>query len=301
LTTRVRIRRDAAAPERSISITDVSVGGDYFSVLGIRLVSGRAVADADRTSSGDAVVPVVISENLAVELYDSAEAAVGRSFEFDRSGGSWRNAVVVGVAADVRSGGGRAQVHPAIYHRLPPALAFTEVLVRFSGNRAAAAANIEEAIRRSDPVAPLLRVEFLADEVRRRTSSERLLSGVTLLGGISAILLSISGVIAVATQLILDRQREFGIRAALGAAPSALTWLVLASVTTPILGGVLGGLAVYAWLGQWLRNYVFGLGTLDAVVLITVCVTVTFTGVMAALFPARRAGRISPMTALRSE
>jgi putative ABC transport system permease protein len=297
---RMFLRSETMPTGQPMGVADVSIGGNYFTVLKLNLLAGRGLSDQDETRDG--VAPVVISDSMASTLFGNARPVVGRGFEFDRSGGttSWQRAVVVGVAADVKANA-RSISYPAIYHRLPASLAGATILVRFNGPASKALSDIEDSARRADPVAALFDIRLLTDKLTRRLGEERTLAAVTRVTAPIALIIAFAGIATIAAQLMRERRREFAIRSALGASPAALSSLVVRSLVLPTSVGTIGGLAVYAWCSGLLRSYVFGVGTLQTSVLIAAAGIVASVALLAALLRASIASRREPVEGLRLE
>ena len=123
---------------------------------------------------------------------------------------------------------------------------------------------------------------------------------MTLFSGVSLLVAAI-GLYAVMSLWVRSRVQELGIRSALGATPGNLSWLVFGSTLKSLATGVLLGLGLAAPAIWILRSFVQGLEGWDPFVLATVVVGLVLVGLLAALYPARRAARTEPAICLRQE
>jgi ABC-type antimicrobial peptide transport system permease subunit len=113
--------------------------------------------------------------------------------------------------------------------------------------------------------------------------------------------LAVVGVYGVMTAVVSERVREYGIRLALGATRQRVNQHVLRQASLPIGAGVIGGLAVAIWASRYVASLLYGVVPLDAMSFAIAAAVVVVSGGAAALIPARRAGRVDPIIALRAE
>ena len=112
------------------------------------------------------------------------------------------------------------------------------------------------------------------------------------------VLLGIAGVVA---ESVVRRTREIGVRIAIGARPSSVVRLVVQQIAGPVVFGLIAGTATAIALGRFIRSLLFEVQPADPVTLATVVVFVVLAALVAAWMPARRAARIDPVEALRTE
>lgn len=271
----------------------------YFRTYGIELVSGRLFDRSDLARPDGAVI---LSETAARRLFPG-ESAVGRTVNVNFDAPVWRE--VVGVVRDIRGRGLGQDPRPQTYFTQSsvPFGAIATLTVAVRGRvtpgelREAASATLQ----RLDPDVPLGGVTALEDQVSRSVASERFLA--ILLGAFAgtALLLGCIGVYGVLAYDVSRRRREIGLRIALGARPGGVLAgvvrgaLVLAGIGIGI--GVAGALAS----GRLLEGWLYGVSSADPLHAITVGAVVLGAALLAGFLPARRAGAVSPLTALREE
>jgi putative ABC transport system permease protein len=179
----------------------------------------------------------------------------------------------------------------------------TEVVVIVSSpmDAASVAAAIREAVREVDPAVPVSDVTRMQDLAARATVYSRFQTILLTLFNALALMLAASGILAVVTYAVARRTREMGIRIAVGARPADVILLLLGDLTPSVCAGVgVGFLAAY-YLSTVLKRIVFGVRSVDAATALLAAGGIVILTVCAAWIPARRAARIDPVAALRSE
>jgi len=282
-----------------------SASTGYFATLGIPLKSGR-VFDAHDVEGSSRVA--VVSESLARRFFPG-ENAVGRRIAFPPpaipapgapQGPRWME--IVGVVGDVKTLALDADEQPAVYRPLEqaPNLSWT-LVVRTRRAPGPLAAAIEQEIHAIDPELPLYAVRTM-DEAMARTLAQRRFA-MRLLGlfAAAALLLSAIGLYGVITYSVAQRTREIGIRIALGAQPSDVRRMLLREGGRLAVLGVGGGLAGAFLLTRAMSALLYGVGPRDPVTFASVPALLAGVALAATYLPARRASRIDPLDALRSE
>lgn len=273
-----------------------AVTPDYFRASGIRVIDGRAFTAADR----DSTTPVAIVNRTFAERYLPGRSAIGRVVTF----GGERRHQVVGVVADTRNRQLERPPEPAFYVPLTqndeawPYLTFT---AWSDGPLTAVAPALRAAIAEADPRQPVSAVRTVDDALAEQLAPRRFLTWlVTLFGGL-ALVLAVIGAYGVLALSVAARQREIGVRSALGASPLALRLLVLREAAALVGAAVgVGGLvaAVSGRLGQAL---LFQVSATDPAVWAVTAAVVVVPALVAAAVPAERAARAAPIDALRGE
>ena len=273
----------------------------YFATLGIPLRLGRDLAESD-TKTAPRVA--VVSESFVRRHWPGGEA-LGRTFKLANE-----DRVVVGVVGDVRVRGLEQSSEPQVY--LPPAqvadssiIGYTpkELVVRTA--RALDPLSLVPAIRRIvhavDPEQPLARVrrlgDIVADDTAPRATQLRLLGALALL----AVLIAGLGIHGLLTFTVSMRERELGIRRALGAEAGGIVGLVLREGLALALVGIASGAVLGYAAGRGMGALLVGVRPEDPLTLTVAAVLCLATAAAGSLFPALRAARIDPLTALRSE
>ncbi len=276
-----------------LEIRYTSVSANYFSMMGTHVRAGRAFTDDDTEASQKVVV---INETMARRYWPTG--AVGRSVRVDGVG----ECVVVGVVQD---GKYRSLYEdPDAYMFFPleqvPSGELT-LMVRTDVDPAAGAQALREVLRTLDPRMPFMQVLTLEEHARFGSYETRVASTVLgYLGGVGLVL-SLTGLYGVVTFVVARRTREIGIRMALGARPRDVFRNVLIRSLT--LAGVGAGAgAVLGWLGtRGLARSMYGINPAEPIMFIATGLLLILVSAGASVWPARRAMRVNPVTALRSE
>jgi predicted lysophospholipase L1 biosynthesis ABC-type transport system permease subunit len=207
---------------------------------------------------------------------------------------------VVGIVADSVNDRPDLPTDPEVY-LAPGAGIASRLLVRWSGNEAAAIAGVQAVVARVWGTGTDRHIVRLADEMRRATSAYR--GRTKLLGLLTAVVLplAIVGLVGALSYATRQRAREIGIRIALGADPAMVRHRVvvqaLLCVAVALVAGVGGGVAA----GRWGARLLFGVGSLDWATVAGVALLLLAAGWLAALVPARRAASVDPAVVLRDE
>jgi predicted permease len=269
--------------------------GDYFQAMGMPTIAGRVFTPADRTSTEGLAV---INSALAARVFPG-ENAIGRRVRM----GPGPTAVwltIIGIVGDIRHSSLEEAPRPEIYISYlqgPPSSPF--FVVRASGDPSSLASGIRQISRDigADPpfgvqTMTALRAESVA--LRRFTV---LLAGIF---GLLAIVIAAVGIYGVTALGVAERRDEVGVRVALGATPSQIVWMIVGQAARLGLAGIAMGLAAGAVMAQVARSLLFGIGPSDAVTFIGVPVALFLVAIVAALVPALRATKISPVEAIRT-
>ena len=271
------------------------VSPKYFSTLGIPIRSGR---DFDERDSARVPHVVIVNETFARRHFPG-EDPIGRTLI---TGMGQLPSRVVGVVADVRSTG--LNTPPEADYFLPALQrpeTFTNIVVRTNVTAAAMAPLVREAVREVDPDLPLLQPQPLTAAIAQTIAARKL--ALVLLASFAALalLLASLGVYSVMAHLVAFRTSEIGIRMALGASPGVVMRMVLGHgrrlTFVGIALGIAGGLAISRLLQQTL----FEVDSADPLIYLAASVTLLMVAECASFFPARRATRIDPVIALRTQ
>jgi predicted permease len=287
----------ATSHERSVYFNGVSPG--YFRTLGMRLLQGRDFTASDVESASRVVV---INESLARSAFPG-QNPVGHRISIGRAEAR-KDLEIIGLVPDSKYQRLQEPARPIAYvpfAQIPDLLAGENLVaeVRAHDLRAVRAA-VARTVREIDPRVPV-RVETIDGRIRESLVRERVMAVLAAALGGAALLLACAAVYGLLSYSVTRRTSEFGVRFALGATPAAIVTMVLRGSLILMAGGLAAGLAAAAALGRFSRTLLFDLQPLDPTsfaVATAILVTVT---TVAALLPARRAARVDPVIALRSE
>jgi putative ABC transport system permease protein len=267
----------------------------YFSTLGIPLRAGR---DFDERDNTDVPHVVIINETLARRLF-RGEDPIGRTLV---TGMAQRPAQVVGVVADVRA---ERLNTPASPEYFLPALqrlgGVTNVMVRSEFPPAAVAPLVREALRTIDPDLPLLQPDALTNRIAQTVANRKLALMLLSAFAVLALALAALGVYSVMAHLVTFRTGEIGLRMALGASPNQAMRMVLGHGRRLTLMGIAVGVGGALVVSRLMQQALFEVDPTEPIVYAAVCITLLLVAEAASFFPARRATRIDPLIALRTE
>ena len=276
-----------------------AVNPAFFSTLDIPILRGRAFDAHDNESAPPAVV---VNDAFARRYFPRGDALGGR---LTLPGAKVPNVLeIVGISGDVRRNGLDKEAPPQMYlSYLQRPQFYATLYVRAAGELGAESLTrgVEAAIWQVDADQPIGKVSTLARAVSGSVASARLY--VVLFGGfaVMALLLAALGIYGTVSYSVGQRTRELGIRLALGAQRRDVLRLVLGQGARLILLGLALGLGVSLALSRLLASLLFGVAPNDPATLAFVAVLLGAVALLASYLPARGAGRIDPLTALREE
>jgi putative ABC transport system permease protein len=271
---------------------------EYFRTLQIPLIQGRLYDIGDGAGSRGVAV---VNQALARRFW-SGRSALGARITLDDPAdpASWRT--IVGVVGDVRQERLSDQAYPQIYLPFVQSPSRSMVLaVRAHGDAASLVPAIRGSLAELDPDLPLADIATL--EERKAVSLARPRVNAAVLGAfaLAALLLAAVGIYGVVAYGVVQRTRELGIRMALGAGGGNLLTMVIRQGMTPVLVGMLLGLAAALAGGRVLRSLLFGVDATDPLSFAAVILFLAGVSLAAIYLPARRAARSDPMVALRND
>lgn len=276
-----------------------AVGAGYFSKLGIPLISGREITDADTNASPKVAV---VNETFARYFFKDLNA-VGRTF---RQGGSESKEpviTVVGVVKDSKYSSVRDDVPRLFFraYRQSNDLGTLQLYVRTALPVEQVIPQVRRVMSSLDRDLPLENLRTLDDQISRNIQSERLVLELAVAFAVLATLLAMLGLYGVMAFNVARRTREIGVRMALGADSGRIGGLILREVAIILAIGSIIGVPAALGLARLIRTQLFGVETGDAAVVVGAVVLLTASALLAAYLPTRRATQISPVQALRYE
>ncbi|HSE23835.1 MAG TPA: ABC transporter permease [Pyrinomonadaceae bacterium] len=278
--------------------TDVRVADPgYFKTLEIPLLRGRQFSD---TENREAKHVVLINEALA-RKYFPGEDPIGKRIDVGMFEGP-NPTEIIGVVGNVRYETLIDSFEPAVYFPHPElAYSFMTFVVRTEGNPNAIAPALQREIRTLDPNQPVSDVRTMEQVMSDTFSRARFNTLLLALFAALATLLSAVGIFGVMNYSVALRTREIGLRVAIGAQPRQVLLLILRQgLVLTIVGVVIGLLAALA-LTRLLSGLLFGVAAVDPPTFATISVLLIAVSLVACYLPARRAMKIDPLLALRSD
>jgi predicted permease len=283
--------RRAGEPQRRRSFRLVAVDPTYFETIGARLVAGRFIGPEDR--AGAPRVAVVTEESGRVNL-DGAPA-LGRTAADGRT--------IVGVVKDIAQEATDGERYHLVFTPLAQARGrlFLGMVVKATGQPELLEARIREAVRALDPLQPPPKFRTMAQALAERVAPRRftlvlLVAFAALAGGLAVI-----GLYSVLAYLVAERTREIGIHIALGASAGRVRRMVLGQGLWLTIGGLVLGGTVSISAVRVLRAWMYEMSVYDAPTFAAVAALLCVVALVASWLPARRASRVDPVFALRTE
>jgi putative ABC transport system permease protein len=291
--------RPPANPGEEIVATIRTVLPGYFRTMGIPLVRGRdftAADDMENTPHRFIVNEAFVRKNLP------GEEPIGKQIsawmeEKDNPFGE-----IVGVVGDVKEGTLDKEPTPTVYY-IHSHLNYGEMVfvMRTENEPMALAEPARKVIQELDRELPVSQVRSMATVIRQTFARQEF--STVLLGSFSlaSMLLAAVGIYGLLAYSVSQRTREIGVRVALGAEPGSITRMVVASGARMVVAGAAAGLAAALALSGLMKSLLFGIGPRDPLTFIATPAIFLAVALVAAYVPARRAARVSPMEALRTE
>jgi putative ABC transport system permease protein len=282
----------------------LSVGAKYFDTVGIRILRGRGFTASDETPGRGGVI---VNQRFA-DMYFKGEDALGRQISVTEEGSNGidlRSQTVVGVSAIVRQRDlENIEPDPVVYvpYFSGPNLGRTvAVIVRTSSGTAAAVPLIRQAVLELDADIPVFNVRTMDELLAQRRWSYRVFGGMFAVFAAIALLLAAVGLYAVMAYSVTQRTQEIGVRMVLGAPPREVVWLFLRRAFVLVAIGLTLGMSGAFGVGRLLRSILVQSTGRDVPVLLFISLLMIAVAVTACVWPARRATRLNPVTALRYE
>jgi putative ABC transport system permease protein len=285
-------------PERPIAqLTSITPG--FFQTMGIALSRGR---DVQLTDTRERPGVVIVNKTLADKEWPG-EDPIGKRIAM---GGdpddpqAWLT--VVGLVSDSKRGDLQSDTQPAVYvSHTTLTLPFMTVVVRTEAGEAAVASAVRAAVQSLDPELPIGDVEALERIVERVTGQPRFRALLIGSFALAALLLAAVGLYGLISYTVAQRSPEIGVRLALGASPSQVGRLVLGQGLALAATGIVLGLAGAVAATRLLEGMLFSISATDPTVYAALAGLLFAIAGLACYVPARRAMRVDPLVALRSE
>ena len=279
---------------------------DYFHVMGIPLLSGRAFTRADESGNP----PVVIMAASSAQRFWPGQNAVGKHIKFVRDD-EWRT--VVGVIADVRAYDLQHTIpdymRGTVYVPYSPKASLEDgrvpaemtIAVQTSSDDSQVGSMLRGIVTGLNPEVPVSELKTMRAVVSEAVSTPASTMSLFVTFAGLALVLGMVGIYGVLAFLVSKRTREIGIRMALGAQPGDVLWLILKEGAKFSLAGISLGLAGAFLVTRGLASELYGIGPMDPVTYASVSLVMAMVTMLACYIPARRAMAIDPLIALRLE
>ncbi|HKW32146.1 MAG TPA: ABC transporter permease [Candidatus Acidoferrum sp.] len=275
----------------------------YFRSIGATLLAGREFEDTDDTAH----THVAILDDLVAEQLWPGQDAIGKKlsvedspkgpFQFERE-----SVVVVGMVKHLQAHSlttkGRGQIYLPV--PLAPRPVYS-IVVRTTEPMQTFAAFVQQGVKKLDKEMPLSNLQPQMDYVEKARAQTRFVTVLAGALGVLALFLACIGIYGVTSYSVSERKREIAIRIAVGADSTDVGKMVLRQSGTPVLVGVMAGLALAAALTPLLSGMLFGVRPGDPLTYLFIALVLAAVGVAACYVPAHRATKVDPIIALRSE
>jgi putative ABC transport system permease protein len=284
------------ATHRKASPRFFAISPDYFAAMRIRLLRGRAFTARDNDTSP---AVAIVSETIARRDWPG-EDPIGKRVKLNYNKTGWRE--VVGVVADVKGSTLAEPTTGSVYSPFSQTpWPFMSAVVRTTGDAAALGSALRATVPAIDPMLAPPEVKLLTKYVSHATATSRFTAA--LIGSFAALALLLAGfgLYGIMSHHVVQRQREIGIRMALGAQASDVRSLVVSQALRMGLTGLIVGLAAALAVARVIASLLFGISPGDPVTFSGVCTLLVAVVLVAAYLPARRATRVDPIVALRTE
>lgn len=270
-----------------------TVTPDYFRLLGVPLLAGRLFGDGD----GAEAPPVAIVNRALARRYWEGDP-IGQRVSAD-GGETW--ATIVGLVGDVKQYGLTEEAPEALYAPFAQSPIGNQILVRTTADPLPMTADLRDLVRELDPDQPIAYVRTLEQVRLDSIGRERLITVLLSLFAGLALVVTATGIAALAAFSVSQRTQEIGIRMALGARRRSVVALVMGQGLALVAVGLAAGLAAAVFLSRLLADQLFGVTSTDPWTYGAVALGLALVAAAACLVPARRATAIDPWVALRSE
>jgi putative ABC transport system permease protein len=273
----------------------------YFAAMGIPIVAGREFTDRDALNQPRVAV---VNDAMAKKHWPH-ESPIGRRVSFSTDEPHWYE--IVGVAGNIKHRALEAADRPELYvpYRQPLFAGWTVrpmyVIARTSADPASTVAIARHEIARVDRDQPISDVRTMDERIGRSLSSRRFSMVLLALFAGLALTLAAVGIYGVVAYAVTERTHEIGVRVALGAQRRDVMAMVVGQGMTMTLVGTAIGVAASAALARLMSSLLFGVSAVDPVTFVLIPMLLIAVALAACYVPARRAMRVDPLQALRSE
>jgi predicted permease len=274
-----------------------SVAGDYFAAMRIPLRHGRFFLSID---TRDAPPVIIINEAMARRYWGDGDPIGERIKIGNGSKNDW--ATIVGVVGSVRFVSASTEPGDEVYRpNAQQGQGSMFIVVRTTGDPMRAAAPIRAAIRSLDSNVPIADMRALGDVFTASTATPRTIALLLIGFATVGLVLGAIGIFGVVSYAVTQRTRELGIRSALGALEGRIVTMIVGEAARLALAGIAIGAALSIFAARSLKSLLFGVTPSDPRIYLAVSIGLLIVAIVASYLPARRAARVDPLIALRSD
>jgi putative ABC transport system permease protein len=285
-------------PEELQDVNYINVSANYFSTLGIPLVSGREFRESDGPTSPK----VAVASKSMVKRFFPGQNPIGMHFAFGGGKNTKPDIEIVGVVKDVKQDHVHSiTINPYVYvpYSQRPQFSSMTLYVNSARDPQQLGPELQSQVRELDPNLPVYDVKTLQRLVEEDLFPARIVAGLAGTFASLAALLAALGIYGVLAYLVVQRTREIGIRMALGAEPGDVRWLVVKEVGSMVVAGVAVGLPLAYGVARFSESLLYGVHAGNPVAYALGLVLIALVALAACYLPARRATRVDPLVALR--
>jgi predicted permease len=284
-----------AKENEDMNVEHPYVSAGYFSRMGMPLLAGRELSDADR---GGTQKVAVVNESLARHYFGDPLDALQHYLGEEKA-----DIEIVGVVKDAKHSGVRREIKrtmftPYLQETDPGAMTF---YVRTWQAPESAEATIRRAMQALDSKLVLDRFRTMEEQIDDNLTTERVIAFLGLSFGVVAVLMAAIGLYGVLAYSTAQRTSEIGIRMALGASRASVVRVVLIEVLWLTGIAIAIALPTALLLGMTVRSQLFGISSSDPLTLFVATLVILLVAIASALLPASRAAGVDPIMALRYE
>jgi hypothetical protein len=264
--------------------------------MNMRVLAGRHLSPSEVDS--DAPVGVLSESGLRL-VWPGLRAgeAIGKTLRFPGE----QPREVVGVVSDVRSSHAATPI-PSLYLPLSSHnFRRAEFIIRMAPGATPAVADFRNRILQSGVPATSVTVGDVSQRLRSGLADQRFRALLFSLFGVTALALAGLGLYAVGAFEVTRREREVGIRLAIGGSRGTVQWLIVRQTVTPVLVGIIAGLCGTYWAASFMQSFLYQVDARDPATLTIVVIVLLVSTALAAWLPARRAARLDPAAVLRAQ